>query len=149
MELLRGGLGKNHRLEREVYSEKRFCAKASSGLLRYIAPMFPSCPIYRPCVLLYNGIYGYPKSPSHDTSSKPPSNKNSVLFPDKTGNNRHTVSETSNDPICPTSPLTNPSFQTFSNQLTDPSPDKTGNNRKTKLKKLNFGDPQCRSKRGC
>jgi hypothetical protein len=103
--------------------------------------MFPFCSIYSSCVLLYNVIIDRSKSPTHNTPPKPSHNKNPVLLPDKTGNNRHTPLETSNTPISPVSSPTNPSFQTFSNETADPSPDKTGNNRKIKLNKLNLRDP--------
>jgi hypothetical protein len=50
---------------------------------------------------------------SRRTSPKPPSNKNPVLLPDKTGNNRHIASEPSNNSIFPTSPPTDPTFKLF------------------------------------
>jgi hypothetical protein len=80
-------------------------------------------------------------SPSHDTSSRQHSNQSPVLLPDKTGNIRHTASDTSTDPIFPTAPPTDPPFQTFSNESSVRSPDKTGNIRKIELKKTNFRDP--------
>jgi hypothetical protein len=75
---------------------------------------------------LIKWVSGHTKMvPVQRTLPKPTSNDPPDSSPDKTGNNRDTESEDSNDPVPP--PPDSPS-QTISNDPPDPSPDKTGNN---------------------
>jgi hypothetical protein len=85
-------------------------------------------------------------SQSYATPPKSSSNQTPDRVPDKTGNNRNTPSETTNNLLLPTPPP-KPSAQTHSNETPDRVPDKTGNNREIKLKKINFVSPLCPSKR--